>query len=79
MATVMLEILDVVYSDVPVCKVYIFARDFEFLFEVNGYYGSRHSNPNFAYIPVLFIDHSTRLKLKVNMITHIKEKPSTTK
>ena len=65
--------------DVPKFKVRVFVSNFEFWIGVNEY-SSRHFNSNFAlHRPILLsIDHSSRCKLKVYIITHTKEKPSTT-
>ena len=76
MANVILEILDVRVLMYRHSKSAFFASDFEFLIGVNKYSSSSHSNSNFAH---QIVSHwrLLRCKLKVCIITHAKEKPST--
>ena len=71
MANVMLEIRRFFFgmrSDVPaLIKVRVFANDFELRIVENQ-----------ILFNIIFIDHPSRCKLKVYMITHTKERPSAT-
>ena len=64
-------------SDVPAFKVRVFAGYFDFEMEYMNI-SSRQSNSNFCSLYLLSNDPSSRCKLKVCIITHTKEKPSTT-
>ena len=66
-------------SNVPVFKVRIFASDFEFWIAVNEYYIVVVDTLTQILLTILLsIDQFSRSKLKFHIITHTKEKSSTT-